>query len=192
VRDWSALYRVVSPPTLSPLWFGPDHRCNCPGCCRRAQRLRSERSLVSAEARIPDDLPAGVFAMISRRHNRPERSTPYGARLVPRGRLADGRQLRHCGASSGSLSTQRGERELPERRARQFLPQLPTVSEAALPGYQAGTWYGVLARPVCLAISSRNSTRKSSGSLPPPRFKERLATQGAEPRRQTPRSSLQR
>ena len=67
-----------------------------------------------------------------------------------------------------------------------ILPQLPTVSEAALPGYQAGTWYGVLAP----AGVSREIIAKLHAEiiriLGSAEIKERLATQGAEPAGNTP------
>ena len=67
-----------------------------------------------------------------------------------------------------------------------IMPQLPTVSEAALPGYQAGTWYGVLApsgvpREVIAKLHAEISRLLASGEM-----KERLATQGAEPAGNTP------
>ena len=67
-----------------------------------------------------------------------------------------------------------------------ILPQLPTVSEAALPGYQAGTWYGVLApsgvpREVITKLHAEISRILASSEI-----RERLATQGAEPAGNTP------
>ena len=62
-----------------------------------------------------------------------------------------------------------------------IMPQLPTVSEAALPGYQAGTWYGVLApsavpREVIAKLNAEINKILASNEI-----RERLATQGAEP-----------
>lgn len=62
-----------------------------------------------------------------------------------------------------------------------IMPQLPTVSEAALPGYQAGTWYGVLApsavpREVITKLNAEINMILASNEI-----RERLATQGAEP-----------
>ena len=67
-----------------------------------------------------------------------------------------------------------------------IMPQLPTVSEAALPGYQAGTWYGVLApsgvpREVIAKLNVEISRILASSEI-----RERLATQGAEPAGNTP------
>jgi len=67
-----------------------------------------------------------------------------------------------------------------------ILPQLPTVSEAALPGYQAGTWYGVLApagvpREVVARLNAEINRILASSET-----RERLATQGAEPAGNTP------
>ena len=59
-------------------------------------------------------------------------------------------------------------------------PQLPTVSEAALPGYQADVWYGVLlpARTPVELVQRLN--REINAILRAPDFLEKAATQGAD------------
>ena len=49
-----------------------------------------------------------------------------------------------------------------------LLPQLPTVAEAGLPGFDVTSWYGVLDPHCCRKKSSRGSTAKSARRLPPP------------------------
>ncbi len=67
-----------------------------------------------------------------------------------------------------------------------IMPQFPTVAEAALPGYQAGTWYGMLAP----ASTPRDLIVKLNGEinrvLSSTEMKERFATQGAEPAANSP------
>lgn len=61
-----------------------------------------------------------------------------------------------------------------------ILPDLPTVAEAGLPGYQANTWYGLygprgLAAPIVERIN-----RAAREALKVPTVRERLSTQGLE------------
>jgi len=59
-------------------------------------------------------------------------------------------------------------------------PQLPAVSEAALPGYQADVWYGVIlpARTPVELVQRLN--REINAILRAPDFLEKAATQGAD------------
>ena len=62
----------------------------------------------------------------------------------------------------------------------QALPELPTVAEAGVPGYELRSWYGLLApnrTPVPL-VNFLN--REVSGLMSSPEVKERLAADGAE------------
>jgi tripartite-type tricarboxylate transporter receptor subunit TctC len=61
------------------------------------------------------------------------------------------------------------------------LPNVPTVSEAGLPGYEASSWYGLLVpaatpRPVIAKLSGE-AVKALEGS----EVKERLISQGIEP-----------
>jgi tripartite-type tricarboxylate transporter receptor subunit TctC len=61
------------------------------------------------------------------------------------------------------------------------LPQLPTVSESGVPGYEAATWYGVMApartpRSVITRLNNAIAT-----ALAIPEVRERLVAQGVEP-----------
>jgi tripartite-type tricarboxylate transporter receptor subunit TctC len=62
----------------------------------------------------------------------------------------------------------------------QALPELPTVAEAGVPGYELRSWYGLLAPdktpvPVVLMLN-----REVSALMNSPEVKERLAADGAE------------
>ena len=66
------------------------------------------------------------------------------------------------------------------------MPELPTVGEAGLPGFEVIVWYGVLApaatpKPI---ISRLNGYLTQMASLP--EVRERLAGQGAESISSTP------
>ena len=67
-----------------------------------------------------------------------------------------------------------------------LLPDLPTISEAALPGYEATSWYGVLAP----AATPREIVAKLNAAIVKgvrqPDTSERLAGEGAEPTVSTP------
>ena len=66
-----------------------------------------------------------------------------------------------------------------ERRST-LLPEVPTIAEAALPGYQASTWFGVLApagtQPAILAKLNAEFAR----ALAAPEILEHLKAEGAE------------
>jgi tripartite-type tricarboxylate transporter receptor subunit TctC len=65
-------------------------------------------------------------------------------------------------------------------------PELPTVAEAALPGFEANTWHGVVlpagAQPAIVARLNREIV----AILHLPDIVERLSSQGAEPVGSTP------
>jgi len=66
------------------------------------------------------------------------------------------------------------------RRARQ-LPDVPTVNEAGVPGYETATWYGLLSakgtpRPVILKLNA-----VLTKALDTPQLKERIAELGSDP-----------
>jgi tripartite-type tricarboxylate transporter receptor subunit TctC len=73
------------------------------------------------------------------------------------------------------------------RRAATF-PDLPTVAEAGLPGYEAGNWFALFApagTPQPVVDRLAQAVAKSTAS---PAFRERMAAQGAEPMTGTPQS----
>jgi tripartite-type tricarboxylate transporter receptor subunit TctC len=62
-----------------------------------------------------------------------------------------------------------------------LLPEVPTVSESGLPGYEVTSWYGLFG-PAALSKDIVNKVSNDVlASLNAPDFKERLATLGAEP-----------
>ncbi|HEX2826208.1 MAG TPA: tripartite tricarboxylate transporter substrate binding protein [Burkholderiales bacterium] len=66
------------------------------------------------------------------------------------------------------------------------IPELPTVAEMGYPGYEAGSWFGVLApagtpRPIVLRLN-----KEVVKALAKPDLAERLASEGAEPAANTP------
>lgn len=67
-----------------------------------------------------------------------------------------------------------------------LVPKLPTVAEAGISGYQAGTWYGVLA-PIATPRDIVGKLNTDINNILDTReVKERLATQGAEVTQTTP------
>jgi tripartite-type tricarboxylate transporter receptor subunit TctC len=65
-------------------------------------------------------------------------------------------------------------------------PNIPTIAESGLPGYDMATWYGLVA-PANLPIEIRNRLNKElQGILADPRFKDKLIAQGADPMPGTP------
>ena len=66
------------------------------------------------------------------------------------------------------------------------MPELPTVAEAALPGFEAITWHGVVAPAGTPGTIVARLNTEIVGILRVPEVKERLAAQGAEAASTTP------
>jgi tripartite-type tricarboxylate transporter receptor subunit TctC len=65
-------------------------------------------------------------------------------------------------------------------------PNIPTIAESGLPGYDMATWYGLVA-PANLPTDIRNRLNKELQSiLADPKFKDKLIAQGADPMPGTP------
>jgi tripartite-type tricarboxylate transporter receptor subunit TctC len=65
-------------------------------------------------------------------------------------------------------------------------PDIPTIAESGLPGYEMSTWYGLVA-PANLPASIRNRLNTELQSiLADPKFKDKLIAQGADPMPGTP------
>jgi tripartite-type tricarboxylate transporter receptor subunit TctC len=66
------------------------------------------------------------------------------------------------------------------RKRSPLLPEVPTIAESGLPGYEAGSWYGILAP----AGTPRDIVMKLNAeivkALKQPEVRERLANEGAE------------
>jgi len=68
----------------------------------------------------------------------------------------------------------------------ELAPQLPTVAESGLPGYQADAWYGVLLPARTPADIVTRVNRELVAILKSPAMREKAATQGAEVMGSTP------
>jgi tripartite-type tricarboxylate transporter receptor subunit TctC len=66
------------------------------------------------------------------------------------------------------------------------VPDLPTVSEAGVPGYEASTWFAVMAPAGTPGDIVRRLNAELNAALQLPDIRERLATLGAEPLGGTP------
>ena len=66
------------------------------------------------------------------------------------------------------------------------MPEVPTVSEAGVSGYAAGTWFGLLAPTATAREIIDRLNREIGAILANPTLRERLITQGIEPRASTP------
>ena len=71
---------------------------------------------------------------------------------------------------------------MPIRRKRpSALPEVPTVAEAGVPGYDMVLWFGVLAPAGTPAAAVKTIHREIANILKMPDVRSRLATQGADP-----------
>ncbi len=66
------------------------------------------------------------------------------------------------------------------------LPNVPTIAEAALPGYEATTWFGVFAPAQTPPAIVERLNRAISDALKKPEVVEKIAAMGAEPMFMTP------
>ena len=73
------------------------------------------------------------------------------------------------------------------RRAATF-PDLPTVAESGLPGYEAGNWFALFAPAGTAQPVVERAAQAVAKATTLPAFRERLAAQGAEPMTGTPDS----
>jgi tripartite-type tricarboxylate transporter receptor subunit TctC len=67
-----------------------------------------------------------------------------------------------------------------------LLPELPTIAEAALPGYEATSWYGVLAPAATPKEIITRLNTEIVKAIARPDVAERLSGEGAEPATSTP------
>jgi tripartite-type tricarboxylate transporter receptor subunit TctC len=61
-----------------------------------------------------------------------------------------------------------------------LLPEVPTLAEAGLPGYEAGSWYGILAPSGTPAAVVTRLNAEINSAIRQPEVRERLAAEGAE------------
>ena len=62
-----------------------------------------------------------------------------------------------------------------------FVPELPTVSESGVPGYEAEQWWGVLAPSKVPAATIAKLNTEINAILATDEMRTKLATEGAEP-----------
>lgn len=61
------------------------------------------------------------------------------------------------------------------------VPELPTIAEAGVPGFQSSGWFGVLAATGTPADIVKKLNAEIAGAMQQPEVRERLLAQGAEP-----------
>jgi len=61
-----------------------------------------------------------------------------------------------------------------------LLPEVPTLAEAGLPGYEAGSWYGILAPAGTPGAIVARLNAEINHAMRQPEVRERLAAEGAE------------
>jgi tripartite-type tricarboxylate transporter receptor subunit TctC len=66
------------------------------------------------------------------------------------------------------------------------LPDLPTVTEAGVPGYEMSGWYGIMAPAGTPAPIVKQLQQAIAGALQTPDVKERILAEGAEPSGNSP------
>jgi tripartite-type tricarboxylate transporter receptor subunit TctC len=96
----------------------------------------------------------------------------FGSVLSSLGHVKNGR-LRALGVTSATRST--------------GAPDLPTIAEAGVPGYQTTTWYGLLApanTPAAIVNRLREEMKKA---VEAPNVRSRILNDGAEPRGSSPK-----
>src|ERR1700712_1686568 len=67
-----------------------------------------------------------------------------------------------------------------------FYPDVPTVAESGVPGYESVGWFGLLAPAGTPAEIVRQINQAIVAAMDTPEFRDHLATLGAEPKPQTP------
>ena len=66
------------------------------------------------------------------------------------------------------------------------LPNIPTIQEAGVPGYEVGGWYGVIGPGGMPQVVVARLNREINAILKVPEMSEQLSSQGADPRTATP------
>ncbi|HEY7241775.1 MAG TPA: tripartite tricarboxylate transporter substrate binding protein [Burkholderiales bacterium] len=61
-----------------------------------------------------------------------------------------------------------------------LLPEVPTLAESGLPGYEAGSWYGILAPAGTPAAIVARLNAEINNAIRQPEVRQRLAAEGAE------------
>ena len=67
-----------------------------------------------------------------------------------------------------------------------LLPQVPTVTEAGVPGYTAGSWFAIFGPAKLDPVALQRLNREIAAAMSQPDVKQQLAARGAEPWTTTP------
>lgn len=67
-----------------------------------------------------------------------------------------------------------------------LVPQLPTVAESGVPGYEAGSWYGIISPAGTPRTIVARLNKEITSVLATPEFREQLMAAGADPAPDTP------
>jgi tripartite-type tricarboxylate transporter receptor subunit TctC len=67
-----------------------------------------------------------------------------------------------------------------------LVPQLPTVAESGIPGYEASSWYGIIAPAGTPRVVVMRLNKEITKVLATPEFREQLTAAGADPAPNTP------
>ena len=115
---------------------------------------------------------------------------PYTGAAIGIGDLVAGRLALMFGTSPTTLPHVRSGRlraiAVTGLKRSAVMPELPTVAESGLPGYEAGSWYGVLApAKTPRAVIARLATEAAT-ALQSPDVRERLKAQGVDAVGNTP------
>src|SRR5882757_554647 len=73
-----------------------------------------------------------------------------------------------------------------DTRRSKFYPDVPTVAESGVPGYESVGWFGLLAPAGTPPEIDRQINQAIVGAMETQEFRDHLATLGAEPKPQTP------
>lgn len=66
-------------------------------------------------------------------------------------------------------------------RRSEVVPELPTIAESGVPGFQASGWFGVLATAATPSVIVSKLNAEIAGAMRQPEVRTRLLAQGAEP-----------
>jgi tripartite-type tricarboxylate transporter receptor subunit TctC len=115
---------------------------------------------------------------------------PYKGAAIGISDLVAGRLALMFGTSPTTLPHVRAGRlralAVTGRTRSAVMPELPTVAESALPGYEAGSWYGVLAPARTKDAAIAKLSAEISAALGSYDVREKLKAQGVDPVGNTP------
>lgn len=96
----------------------------------------------------------------------------FGSVLSSLGHVKNGR-LRALGVTGSARSS--------------VMPDLPTISEAGVPGYQTTTWYGLMAPTNTPAAIVNKLSEEMKKAVDSPEVRNKISADGADPRGSTPK-----